>query len=132
MSVEWSIADGVLHVSYESAVAKAEAHIPIGKWAVKWTGYLNGDAALDLAGGSIAYYDFIYAGANGAPGISFPLGADVAKAIWGAVTGAPKPTTRPQLCPVHKGEPLTREGRLWRCAQCDKEAAPKEAAHAVV
>lgn len=125
MSLEWSISDGVLHVTYESEIATAEAHIPIGEWAIDWSAPGTYRPELKVGHSRLTYYGSINVSDGAGEWIHFGIGELAMVAIWETITGAPIPTEKPRMCPEHPQEPLNREGSLWRCAGCDAEAAPK-------
>lgn len=123
MSLEWSLTDGILYVKHWSEAANAKAAIRVKGWRIEWhptydwvslkfpCGSQLGDMGLlQIAEGGIHQLSI-----NGVP----------VDDVWLAITGSPKPKVKPQMCPTHKVEPLTKEGSLWRCAGCDREAAPK-------
>ena len=123
--VMWEIADGVLHVRSESDLHAAEAHIPICEWAIDWSAQGCYRPDLKIGHSRLTYYGSLNVSDGAGQWIHFGVGDLEMVAIWQAVTGAPIPTEKPQMCPTHKVEPLTKEGSLWRCAGCDREAAPK-------
>lgn len=120
----WSLEDGILHVAYESDVARAEAHIPVDGWVVEW---ISEYPVLRIGGGFFCDgFSVQSPGGTALETLRIPLTFRGGAALWQAITGAPKPTQRPQTCPEHKQTPLIREGSRWACADCNKLAGVAE------
>lgn len=124
MSLTWSLDAGVLHVRYESGVAKAEVWLPSAEWRLEWSGE---SPDLVIAGWRFNGFALHEPCADSLTQMRLPVGWEEGRKLWQAITGGPRPTRadKPHFCPNHKTEPLRKEGALWRCRECDREAAPK-------